>query len=393
MRRPLLSFLAAVAVASCSGDVSGPASGGNTPVFLALSAGGAHACAVATDGAAYCWGNGSDGELGQGQKLSSSTPVRVVGNVLFRTITAGDSHTCGLAQDSTAWCWGWNVYYQRGNAVDPAEAAPVQVTGKRAFASIEAGSQHTCALTADGRAFCWGYNRFGQLGEGTTNTSIEPQAVLGGLRFRQISAGWMHSCAVATDGRAYCWGSNSQGQLGSPIDSTLNARVPLPVQGATRFTAVSAGYNHSCGVGTDGNAYCWGGNEYGQLGDGSYYRSGLPAVTTPERVAGASGFSTVSAGTYYTCGTSAGLGRCWGHGLDGQLGNGNTLDEFLPQTVHLQPTGGNGSDLLQFQSMAGGPARYACGLSIDGAGYCWGTGDLGNGENAFSTLPVRVDIR
>lgn len=388
----ILPTVLALGLAACSGDVSSPSST-PAPVFSAVSAGGTHACGVAVDGTAYCWGVGTNGQLGQGARQNASLPVRVVGGVSFQAITAGDSHTCALGRDSTAYCWGWNTYYQRGNATDGTEAAPVRVTGNRAYVSIEAGSQHTCALTAAGRIFCWGLNRFGQLGTGDTQTGFQPFQVADTTRFKQVSAGGFHTCALALDGRAFCWGSNAQGQLGVAGD-TVSALLPRPVQTTLRFTVVSAGTDHTCGVAVGGAAYCWGANEFGQLGGGDVYRPGLPATTAPRLVGGGYVFRSISAGDGYTCGIDTqGVGMCWGHGVYGQLGDGRTGDQYLPQFVHLEPGHQQAGDLLHFATITNPGATFACGLSQDGGGYCWGTGVLGNGATEFSTLPIRVDVR
>src|SRR5256885_3576942 len=146
------------------------------------------------------------------------------------------------------------------------------------FASVDGGYVHTCGVTTSGAAYCWGDNFSGQLGEETASSvwyRPSPAPVAGQeLRFTTISAGVWHTCGVAPSGVAYCWGDNFFGQLG---DGTGVARAtPVPVAGALRFAAVSAGSFHTCGITTSGAAYCWGDNSSGQLGDGTTDRRTMP---------------------------------------------------------------------------------------------------------------------
>jgi alpha-tubulin suppressor-like RCC1 family protein len=104
------------------------------------------------------------------------------------------------------------------------------VGGGLRFASLSAGASYTCGLTRAGDAWCWGYNAYGQLGNGTTATETSlPSAVQGGLRFTSLTAGAYHTCGMAVDGKGYCWGNNAAGQLG---DGTRVARLrPVKVTG------------------------------------------------------------------------------------------------------------------------------------------------------------------
>jgi alpha-tubulin suppressor-like RCC1 family protein len=142
-------------------------------------------------------------------------------------------------------------------------------------------------VTTDDRAYCWGGNFDGQLGDGTTSQRLKPVAVAGGLQFGGVSPGGDHTCGVATNNLAHCWGYDYYGQLGDggPLGiESPNHRSPFAVVGGLPFAAVSAGRTHTCGVTVNGEAYCWGGNTAGQLGNG------VPdfATSTPVAVAGPS---------------------------------------------------------------------------------------------------------
>ncbi|PYP50821.1 MAG: hypothetical protein DMD45_09770 [Gemmatimonadetes bacterium] len=145
------------------------------------------------------------------------------------------------------------------------------MAGGLSFVSLSTGYFHTCGLTEAGAAYCWGGNFEGELGNGTTQGSATPVVVSGGLTFATITAGQWATCAVTKAGLGYCWGYNGYGQLGNaaaPLTLAPNPRA-LPVSGGLTFVSVSTGYLHTCGITTQGAAYCWGDNSEGELGDGS----------------------------------------------------------------------------------------------------------------------------
>jgi alpha-tubulin suppressor-like RCC1 family protein len=393
-RTPWVTALILMAMTGCEGSTLEPV---QAPLAVVMvSTGSDHTCALTDQGVAYCWGWGDAGALGNAQLTSSSIPVPVVTTLRFRALSAGQAHTCGLAEDGTAHCWGWNPYFQRGNAVDTATARPVPVSGGHVFTSLDSGAHHTCALKADGSAWCWGYNRFGQLGDGSTSTPGEPVAVRTGQRFNQISAGGYHTCGVATNDtgpNVFCWGLNTVGQVGAGTDASIST-IPVPAASPVRLSSVSAGSDHTCGL-TNQVLYCWGGNAHGQLANGGAFPEGLPGATSPMPSPTPVRVQSVSAGTYSSCGIATdGRAYCWGRGGSGQLGNGNTVDHYHPQGIMLQPTHLGGSDLLTFRTISAG-SRHACGSTLENVVYCWGNGSVGQlGRPATPTalLPLRVNL-
>jgi alpha-tubulin suppressor-like RCC1 family protein len=249
------------------------------------------------------------------------------------------------------------------------------------FAQVSTGGNASCGVSAAGAGYCWGNNSLGQLGNGATTNSLTPVKVLGGLAFQSISAGSQQyfACGLTTAGVAYCWGYNDYGQLGN--GTLTNAMAPLAVKGNLTFTSLSAGGGgQACGLVAGGAAYCWGANASGQLGVGTGAFS-----TTPLPVSGGLSFANISAGENgTTCGvTLAGAGFCWGYNADGEIGNGATALTNVPV-----PVSGN----ITFKSISAGYVS-SCGVSVSGAAYCWGDntyGELGNGTTTNSLVPVAV---
>ena len=237
------------------------------------------------------------------------------GALPFRQVSGGGwYHTCGVTADDRAYCWGYNFHGLLGLGTSLApdycfdfndcSSRPIAVAGGLRFRSISAGGEHTCGVTNADRADCWGDNYRGQLGVGVGLPSCDeygggygcsdrPLAVRGGLLFRNISAGAFHTCGVTTDGLAYCWGGNFDGELGD--GTTTDRPRPVAVAGGRHFREVSTGDYHTCGVTTDDRAYCWGANGFGELGDS----------TTEYRVrpGGSSGRADrqIAAGAFHTC--------------------------------------------------------------------------------------------
>jgi len=251
------------------------------------------------------------------------------------------------------------------------------------FSQVSAGLLgNTCAVATSGAGYCWGgfpadsADSAGDRADVFTNT---PSALPGGLPFTAISAGWQHDCGLTPGGAAYCWGSNLNGMLGN--GNTSASPAPVAVVGGLTFKAVSAGIYHTCGLTTAGAAYCWGDNYDGALGNGTsnvYINSG------PVPVSGGLIFQAVGAGWEHSCGlTTVGAAYCWGINVDGELGTGDTRSSAVAVPV----TGG-----LTFAALSVG-GYHECALAQVGAAYCWGDntyGELGNGTTFASLAPSAV---
>ena len=388
--------------------VKGLGGTGELSGVAAIAVGWSHTCALTQAGAALCWGNNGNGQLGGGGGTGNqTTPVAVQGLGGTGTLTgitsivAGAYHTCAVTQAGAALCWGNNGNGQLGDGSIAQTTAPVAVKGVGGtgtlsdVTAIAAGNHHTCARMQTGAAQCWGANGYGQLGDGSTTQRPTPVAVPSlGTGVAALTAGPFHTCALAQTGTVQCWGSNYYGPLGngtntqSPTPTPTAAPLAAPV--ATHAGAVAAGANYTCALTTAGAAYCWGGNGYGQLGDGS-----TDNRTTPAPVSGLGfGVAAIAARGLHTCAlTTAGTALCWGHNGDGQLGDGSTDDR--PTPVAVKDVGGAGT-LSGVAAIAAGNL-HTCALTTAGTALCWGhngDGRLGDGSGggggSSQTTPVSV---
>jgi alpha-tubulin suppressor-like RCC1 family protein len=198
--------------------------------FRQVSAGGSHTCAVTTSNLAYCWGDNEYGQIGDSTELPRRLrPSRVAGGRQFRQVDAGTYHSCGVTVGERAFCWGNGRDGQIGNGRTYLSFWPRAVAGGLNFERVSAGLFHTCGETTTNRAYCWGSNTFGQVGDGTeTFERLTPTAVAGGLHFTQLSVGEWHSCGNTSAGVAYCWGDDFFAQLGDGR-SGFDAESSVPV--------------------------------------------------------------------------------------------------------------------------------------------------------------------
>jgi alpha-tubulin suppressor-like RCC1 family protein len=195
----------------------------------------------------------------------------------------------------------------------------VRVRSPLRFRAVTVGTGLSCALDVDGRAHCWGFlPRAGDTVDVARRGSRTPVPVAPGLTFSTLAAGVGYACGVAPDGVAWCWGDNEWGQLG---DGTTTASVqPVRVAGEARFRSLAVtrfgGRGVTCGLDLDGAVWCWGSHSEA-LG-----RHDLERTTVPGRVATPARFRALSVAAHVCALATADDVYCWGSNLYGQLGDG-----------------------------------------------------------------------
>jgi alpha-tubulin suppressor-like RCC1 family protein len=274
-------------------------------------------------------------------------------------------------------CWGYNYYGQLGNDSTTNSSIPVEVQDLGGTpVKIVAGGEHTCVLLSSGQIQCWGYNGYGQLGNGGTSNSLVPVYVEDlATTAVDVSAGFDFTCAVLSNGGVQCWGYNSYGELGD--DSTTSSSYPVyAISSGEGVTSVSAGYDSACALFGSGEVECWGYNYYGQLGNDSTTTSYVPVEVYG--LGSGSGTTMISSGGIHVCALVSGYIKCWGDNSYGQLGVGNTTSSSIPVSVNL-------SGVTSVR--AGGYNTGA--ILTSGYTYIWGDdsyGEIGNGTTSSSPV-------
>ena len=369
-----------------------PGQTGGTTDIAQLRAGDAHTCALLNDGSVRCWGLGSLGRLGYGNtdligdnELPSSRGAIPLPEKVSQLATGG-AHTCALLSNGLVRCWGNNQYGQLGyrhiNHIGDTE--PVTSMGHVNLGTqamrITAGANHTCALLTNSKVRCWGHNNNGQLGYGHTNNigdDDEPSSVdvQVGAPVQDIFARGNQTCALLLSGKVRCWGTNTYGQLGysnggSAIGDNEHPSSVGDVNLGGTVIQLATGHLHTCALMDTGAVKCWGYNATGQLGNGSNGAAFNPTASDVSLGVGNKAIQ-VAAGDGHTCALlGSGLIKCWGLGSSGQLGYGNATQLLAPPSNH---TGLN--NIPAYFLTAG--ANHTCALLTHGKALCWGAGDSG----------------
>jgi alpha-tubulin suppressor-like RCC1 family protein len=340
-----------------------------------ISVGIQFSCYLRTDGTVWCWGNNTDGEIGDGTSTDRLVPTKVGGlpdasSLPAIEVTTAEEHACALLKDGEVWCWGINDTLNLGQCN---------------------GANLTNSLTPV-RIPKWSAGTGGS-GSGSATGPVNPVCsasmyfaaqVPTATYVNTLTAGGEHTCAVGTDDNLYCWGENTTGneggQAGQDFNALPNVPGPLQVTGTSGFTGhvvdVQAGDDFTCLLKDDNSAWCWGGNQLGELANNGTTQSDAPVAI--------SGFGDV-AQLLVDDETGCVLTRadgvvCWGNGTTGIFGLAND-----PTNNEMAAT-----NLTTATNLFGGPtAESLCLNTADGALRCWG--DNGTGEAGIGALaPLNI---
>lgn len=346
--------------------------------WVDVSAGGNVTCAVRQLGRLYCWGNNGFAMLGTSQDSActgyndrcTSAPVLVQGGHKFSKVSVSSTHVCALEYfTSVPFCWGQNLFGEVGVATVANIAVPTQVSGNPpAYMSISAGSLHSCGVTAAGAAMCWGENFSNQLGNMSSGNTSTPTPVaapsgLSQLTYSSVTAGASFSCAITQPtSRVFCWGLLGGTTSSIPVEKVNSAMQPWASLGQSTTAS------HVCATTSTNAALCWGDNTSGQLGNGSG-GAGFKS-SAPVGVLTSVSFVTTAAGDLHSCALSlAGDAYCWGEDINGELGNGSQVQKLTPVQVLASGT--------KFSKISVGSA-YSCAIESSGNDIdCWGANSWG----------------
>jgi len=298
-------------------------------------------------------------------------------------VATGFLHTCALIAGGGVKCWGANDRGQLGNGTTSDSFTPVDVSLPAAATVIATGYAHSCALVA-GAVWCWGDNTTGELGDGTTINRSSPVQVAGISGATALAAGgdspptpYGHTCAVVSGGAVWCWGFNQWGQLGNGSATPMQATSPVQVVGLTGATAVATGGRHTCAL-AGGAVWCWGANDSGQLGDGSSSQQ----QPSPVSVTLASP-TFIATGQNHTCATTPSGLWCWGLNLSGQVDPGVTTSPFTqPHAPNL------GGGLNAIRTAAG--RAHTCALEPPTGLKCFGANNAGQLTGSTNKVDVTL---
>jgi alpha-tubulin suppressor-like RCC1 family protein len=357
---------------------------------------------------AFCFGRNDVGQLGNPSFANSvkAIPVLDAENsnralIDVKTITVGDAHACALVKSGRVICWGDNSFGQTGSP-DPQVTLPHSVLESernpkpiQGIHEVAAGANSTCLVARDdSTVLCFG-ERFGYTRKvNWMPEEVEKANAIGALSgIKQIGVGRGFGCGLAKNSEVFCWGRNDFNQLGAlsnliGIPKATAVQVTYPEEGPmTHIEDISVGERHACAINRDEKTvFCWGDNRYGQLGNTSVRGN-------PEQVALGSnnltlkGVKSLGVGPDRTCIVSVRDELfCWGNGAHGLLGNDRVLSQYPARVLDAtgESFGNAGMISLGFD--------HSCVIDLSHKLYCFGINNFGQlGFRAFSGNAILAD--
>jgi alpha-tubulin suppressor-like RCC1 family protein len=351
--------------------------------FKSVATGSIHACGIAVNNNVYCWGQGVSGRLGNNTTANSLVPVLVQGIVgTPRQIVASNNFTCTVTDGDEMYCWGYNSYNQISTADTQDKLTAVKTPLTAPVKSVALSTESLCALSTGGTLYCWGKGQYGKLLTGNGGDQVAPVvAFASGVKSVTMMAD--HSCADLTNNTTMCAGYNYDGRVGNGTN-TANINAPVLVQNAQSATLTNVNYTvvtggATCHLMVNGSVNCHGRGQEGNMGNGTLV-SNLRAAPVNNLTIGVK--QLVGGGNHFCGLMSNDTVRCWGANGEGQLGNGNQVNQSTP--VAVQGLAG------PVASLSAGD-KGTCAVYQDGTAACWGIGwVIGNGSSARKLVPTQV---
>jgi alpha-tubulin suppressor-like RCC1 family protein len=302
----------------------------------AVCSGYQYACAVRAGGTVSCWGAGGNGQLGDNAYSDSALGVQVVDSggaaiTGMSKLACGAYHACALASDGTVWCWGDNYYGELGDNSNVTRATAAQISGLTGVASLQAGHYFVCSLDTGAQLRCWGRNEHGEIGDGASGNLVYAPEAITLANITAIATGPNHTCALLADTSVMCWGSNTRRWIGTGVSrgtDTLTPTAVLTSAGGAPYTGASAIALGSVSCALNGNNVdCWGDDVHGQSGNGGAVYP--HPVMTGTRMLGK--VDSIVAHFAHVCAhqTDDSL-LCWGRNEEGEFGDGTFRNYGYP---------------------------------------------------------------
>lgn len=297
----------------------------------------------------------------------------------FNIVDFGNSFTMGLKSDGTIWAWGENYQAEFGNGTTTGSTLPIQIGNDTNWASISTGGHYTLALKNDGTLWAWGNNSSGQLGDGTTVTKNIPIQIGTENDWQSISTRGYTSFAIKNNGTLWGWGQNNVSKIGLGFSSTYES-LPTQVGTDTNWKEIIAGYDHNFAIKNDNTLWGWGANTYGQIGNGFF----LGTALIPTQIGTESNWKTASLGHEQSIAIKLdGSLWAWGGNSYGELGDGSTTNRNAPVQIGNE-TNWKSVSADYFNSYA---------IKNDNTLWGWGNNSyyqFGNNSTISSTSPIQI---
>lgn len=331
----------------------------NSQCFNIVDFGNYFTMGIKSDGSLWAWGENYESVFGNGTTTGSTLPIQIGNNTNWASISTGGNYTLALKNDGTLWAWGNNLSGQLGDGTVVSKNIPIQIGTENNWQTISARGYTSFAIKNNGTLWAWGQNNVGQTGLGFSSAYQSLPAQVGtDNNWKEIIAGYNHTLAIKNDNTLWAWGNNVHGQMGNGV-FLGNVLVPTQVGTESNWKTASLGHEQSLAIKLDGTLWAWGGNSYGELGDGSTTKKNIPV-----QIGNETNWKSVSA-DYFNSYAIKNNNTLWGWGDNSyyQFGNNSTISSTSPIQI--------GNETNWKYIMPG--AYHKIAMKNDNSIYLWGT--------------------